>query len=243
MIQCGSRFCTGAESRYHPIEGELLGVAWALEKTAHYTLGCEKLLILVDHKPLLGLLTTRDLGDIENPRLQHLAERLLKWTFEIKHIAGAKNHGPDALSHSPATSNAKALLGSINFVDQQSQNWSDSLEGEIRAAAASRRIMFASWDTVRQTGLTDQSYTDLVHVLQSDVDQQLWDDSLSDYKRHKQDLSVVDGVVLFKGRIVIPMELRPRIHEALHRAHQGTTGMNLRTLDSVWWPGQIATRA
>ena len=28
MILCGSRFCTPAESRYHPIEGELLAVAW-----------------------------------------------------------------------------------------------------------------------------------------------------------------------------------------------------------------------
>ena len=77
MILCGSRYCTGAESRYHPIEGELLAVAWGLEKNGYYTLGSDKLLILVDHKPLLGLLTNRDIGDIENPRLQHLAERLL----------------------------------------------------------------------------------------------------------------------------------------------------------------------
>ena len=35
----GGRFCTPAESRYAPIEGELLGVTWALSKTSHYTLG------------------------------------------------------------------------------------------------------------------------------------------------------------------------------------------------------------
>ena len=78
LITCGSRFCTAAESRYHPIEGKLLGVTYALEKTAYYTLGSEKLLLLVDHKPLLGLLSTRNIGDIENPRLLHLAERLLR---------------------------------------------------------------------------------------------------------------------------------------------------------------------
>ena len=65
-----------------------MGLAWALEKTAYYTLGSSKLIVLVDHKPLLGLLTNRNLRDIENPRLMHLAERLLKWTFTIKHIAG-----------------------------------------------------------------------------------------------------------------------------------------------------------
>lgn len=69
IITCGSRFFTAAEERYHPIEGELLTVAWALQKTSYFILGCQKLLILVDHKPLIGLLTTRELGSIENPRL------------------------------------------------------------------------------------------------------------------------------------------------------------------------------
>ena len=237
MIQCGSRFCTGAESRYHPIKGELLGVPWALEKTAHYNLGCDKLLILFDHKPLLGLLTNRDLGDIENPRLQHLAERIIKWKFEIRHIAGAKNHGPDALSRSSSTPQSKALVGNINFVDQQTEDWSNDLEGQVRAAASSRRIMIKSWETVRQAGLSDQNYTDLLHVLQSDADQQLWDKELAEFKPHKDNMNVVDGVSLFKDRIVIPTAIRPRILEALHRAHQRTTGMSLRTSDSVWWPG------
>ena len=39
IVLCGARFCTAAESRYHPIEGELLGLTWALEKTGYYTLG------------------------------------------------------------------------------------------------------------------------------------------------------------------------------------------------------------
>ena len=31
---CGSRFCSLAESRYSPVEGELLAVTWALKKLA-----------------------------------------------------------------------------------------------------------------------------------------------------------------------------------------------------------------
>ena len=78
LITCGSRFNTAAETRYHPIEGELLGVTWALEKKVYYTLGSEKLLVLVDPKPLLGLLTSLTFGHIENLQLLHLAERLLR---------------------------------------------------------------------------------------------------------------------------------------------------------------------
>ena len=119
MILCGSRYCTLAESRYHPIEGELLAVVWALEKTKQYTLGCDKLMVLVDHKPLLGLLTKRELGDIDNPRLEHLAERLMRWSFSIHHIAGAKNFAPDALSRTPGPHSGRAMVGSLGVVDQE----------------------------------------------------------------------------------------------------------------------------
>ena len=110
LISCGSRFCTAAECHYHPIEGELLWVTWALEKNAYYTLGSEKLLVLVDHKPILGLLTSRNIGEIENPWLLHLAERLLRWRFDIQHIAGASNFAQDALSRSPVKPTSSSLI-------------------------------------------------------------------------------------------------------------------------------------
>ena len=77
MIAVGSRFCTPAETRYAPIEGELMGLSWALHRTAHYTLGCPKLMTLVDHKPLVGLLGKKDMAEIENPRLAALVEKTL----------------------------------------------------------------------------------------------------------------------------------------------------------------------
>ena len=60
-MNIGSRFCSATERNYDVIKGELLGLAWALEKTRHWTLGCPWLLIFTDHKPLLGLLKQRDL--------------------------------------------------------------------------------------------------------------------------------------------------------------------------------------
>ena len=51
----GSRFTHAAESRYAPIEGEALAVADALDKARYFVLGCEDLIIAVDHKPLLKI--------------------------------------------------------------------------------------------------------------------------------------------------------------------------------------------
>ena len=230
LITCGSRFCTLAESRYHPIEGELLGLAWALEKTSYYTLGSEKLIVLVDHKPLLGLLTTRNLGEIENPRLMHLAERLLKWTFTIKNIAGATNYTPDALSRSPAGFSVCSLQA-VNPADQQA---SDELEAQVLATSAASQILLMSWETVKNAAISDPIYATLLHAVQSDGEH--WPDTLSEFKRFRQDLSTQDGVVLFKGRLVIPQVLRQHVLHSLHQAHQGPSGMALRCQQLVWWP-------
>ena len=55
-----------AESRYSLDEGEMLGVVEGLHKAKHFVLGCDKLIVAVDHKPLLGLLNDKSLADIDN---------------------------------------------------------------------------------------------------------------------------------------------------------------------------------
>ena len=210
-----------------------MGLTWALEKTVYYMLGCEQLLALVDHKPLLGFLTTRNLGDIENPRLLHLAERLLKWKFTLRHIAGASYFTPDALSRFPAPAST-ANLSTINHVQPQDQFNSDKIEAQVLATTASNNPLLISWKNVQQAAILDEDYATLLHLVQSDNKE--WPDSLSIFKRFSQDLSSVDGVVIYKGRVVVPKEMQPQILHSLHQAHQGTSSMTLRAKESVWWP-------
>ncbi|CAG2222072.1 unnamed protein product [Mytilus edulis] len=60
----GSRFTHPAESRYAPVEGEALAVVDALDKARYFVLGCDDLIIAVDHKPLLKIFSDRSLEDI-----------------------------------------------------------------------------------------------------------------------------------------------------------------------------------
>ena len=84
----GSRFLRDAEQRYAPIEGEALAVAWALDNTKFFTLGCKDLVVATDHKPLVKILGDRCLGDIDNMCIFHSKQRTLKWRFQIVHIPG-----------------------------------------------------------------------------------------------------------------------------------------------------------
>ena len=86
VCMVGSFFLSPAEGNY------------ALHKTRYFTQGCDKLVICTDHKPLIPVLTTKHLEDIDNPRLMRLVQKTLSWKFSAIHIPGRKLGGPDALS-------------------------------------------------------------------------------------------------------------------------------------------------
>ena len=73
----------------------MLGVVEGLQKAKHFILGCEKLIVAVDHKPLLGLLNDKSLADIDNPRLLMLKEKTLWFKFQVVWVPGRNNSGPD----------------------------------------------------------------------------------------------------------------------------------------------------
>ena len=77
LIQAGSHFLLDAETRYAVIELEMLAVSWAVAKCRLFLTGLQHFHVITDHNPLLSILNTRRLDEIENPRLQCLKAR--KW--------------------------------------------------------------------------------------------------------------------------------------------------------------------
>ena len=57
------------------------------------------------------------------------------------------------------------------------------------------------------------------------------------YWRFREDLSAVDGVLMYGSRVVIPPKLRDEVVAHLHSAHQGVSQMNNRANECVFWPG------
>ena len=94
----GSRFTSPAEQNYSAVEGELQAVVDGLHRTRYYTQGCEKLIVGVDHKPLLGIINDKRLEDIDNLRIRRLKEKTFGWKFKIIHIQGRQHGAPDAMS-------------------------------------------------------------------------------------------------------------------------------------------------
>ena len=233
IILAGSRFLSPAEKNYAAIEGEALAVAWALEQTRYFSIGCNDLLVVVDHQPLVKLLGDRRLDQIDNPRLFRLKQRTLMWRFNIEYQSGKKNEFADAMSRHP---NLFAELASIAM---QSEN---DLKEELVVAGISSdidRFFAVTWERVVDESKKDETTKRLVGFVASGFPRSKIEmpTELSEFWDYRDHLTVIDGVVIYKDRILIPYSLRRRILDNLHSANQGVSSMMSRAQSAIFWPG------
>ena len=122
----------------------------------------------------------------------------------------------------------------------------DSSVNDITASAVastlSMGIQAITWDSVQMATASDPDMNQLVTAIKSGMPEKRLDfpPPLREFHKFRHDLHTIDGVVLFKDRIVIPPSLRSTVLSALHSAHQGVTSMLSRAEASVFWPGLTA---
>ena len=244
-LLAGSRFLKPAESKYAPVEGEALAIAWALEHSKYFTQGCDNLLIITDHKPLVKLFGDRTLDEISNPRLFRLKQRTLMWRFDVEYMPGKSNHFSDATSQHPTTheqdetpciSNSSILNCLCLTSDEE-----DDMEASLTSVAANSTVNLraVTWHAVRQETLKDPHLLELISIIWSGIptEKGAMPLHLQKYYKHRDQLCVIDGVLMMKNRIIIPQTLRQEVLESLHAARQGVSAMIERAKVTVYWPG------
>ena len=238
----GSRFTHVSESRYAPIEGEALAVANALDKARFFVLGCTNLIVAVDHKPLLKILGDRSLEDISNNRLRNLKEKTLRYKFHILHVPGAKHKAADAMSrylsghYQPemlelpddiASLNVKhSFLSKIRQIDEAGGN--GFIDRDIKESTVCALDTSAiTWQKVRVATSSDADMNLLLATIKSGIPKYRHEmaQSIREYHQFRDELYSVDGVVIYKDRVVIPPSLRNEVLTSLHAAHQGVTSI------------------
>ena len=226
MTLVGSRFTHAAESRYAPIEGEALAVADALDKARYFVLGCEDLIIAVDHKPLLKIFGDRSLQDIPNSRLRNLKEKTLRYRFRVTHVPGMKNKAADAMSCRPTGRPLKTDLpddhASLSNIDRTHEP--DDADSELLTHRdATGTLGSVTWDRVREATATNPD----MHLFTEPIEDGMpktrneMPVSIRQFHHSRHELSTTDGVAIYKDRIIIPPALRYAVLAALHAAHQG----------------------
>lgn len=219
-----SRSLSETEQRYAVIEKEALSVTWACERLSEYILGLQ-VTIETDHKPLVPLLNTIELYKMP-PRIQRFRLRLMRYNTIVVHVAGKNQTTADTLSRSPASQPNQEDLIFLNEVTAFTQMCADS-----HSVSNLRLQQFRSEQKL------DSEITQVRAYCQTG-----WPDympenyQLKPYWLKRSHFSIVDDLLLYDQRIVIPRSLRLDILDRLHQAHQGITKTRALATESVWWP-------
>ena len=259
LIYAGSRFTHETESRYSPTEGEALAVSWSLEHSKMFTLGCNNLIILTDHHPLVGIFGDKELSNINNPRIRNLKEKTLKYNFTIQYNPGKWHRSADACSRNPTKStNPHEMENRICQIITNNPNESDKLKSNEIASFISTSII-NKLDTLNVITTTTCDlivmHEDIINTCKEDTQHQILlktiiagfpqsktklDPAIHEFWTVRDRLSAHNNIALLDDRLVIPRAIRKCALAVLHSAHQGITNMQARATATIYWPGMNA---
>ena len=222
-----SRGLTSAETRYAVIEKEALGILWACIKFREYILGKE-FTVVTDHKPLVAILGDRHLDEIASPRLQRIRLRLTCYQFNIVHVAGKDMHMPDLLSRCP-----------LPYEQGEDEALVQELEEQAAGVMMASPVSDTVREQVRKAQGEDAAMQAIIGYLQSGFPpgRGALQPGVRQYWNVRHDLWCVDGLLMYKDRLVVPESMQQTMLLKLHEAHLGATKMRLRAQQAVYWPG------
>lgn len=229
LLQMGKPVCfasrnlTASEQYFSQIEKELLSVVWATKKFHYYIYG-RKVTILNDHKPL-EILLNRHIHEVPSPRLQRLKLNLLKYDLDFKYLKGKLMFIADLLSR--------------NYLECNSTDESYMFE-VIHCVGLAKYLQCTNEQ--REIFITEtKSDPDLSLLLNYTLNG--WPDNLKSvpddlkfYWKLRSDITIDEGMLFFKDRLIIPKNLRAEIILKLHEGHLGMSKMKGLARKIYYWP-------
>ena len=214
-VMCASRSLSDVERRYSQLEREMLGVVFGLTRFRQYVLG-RGVQVFTDHKPLISIV--RKPFDDVPPRLQRWLVALMPFQYTLLHIPGNQMRCADALSRAPipeseaSPAESRSMGEYVSLVLEQCPISPD----DIRLATDADDTL----RSIRQCALTSS-----------------WPDStVEQYYCVRDQLTVVDGILMLGNRYVIPEALRQSVLKLAHEGHPGVDIFVESLRQRVWWP-------
>ncbi|XP_026562128.1 uncharacterized protein K02A2.6-like, partial [Pseudonaja textilis] len=214
-----SRTLSATERNYSQIDKEALAAVAAVKKFHEFLFG-HFFELVTDHKPLLGLLA----GDKQTPQV--LSPRMTRWTlflaaysYRLIHRPGKTLSHADALSRCPLPVPAEDPAP-VHAIFEVTQLDLPITALDIAAKTKADKTLAQVLDWVRR-GWPGGNV----------------ENKFSPFKTRMQELSSLQGCLLWGTRVVIPTLLRTRVLEALHEGHPGIVRMKALARSYVWWPG------
>ena len=215
-----SRTLTAAEKNYSQLEKEALAVVFAVGKFHNYLYG-RQFMIESDHQPLSYIFSnSKAISPTASSRIKRWALTLGAYSYTIKHKPGKNLGNADALSRLPqkVTTGADCIPGDlVNLLNHLSattvtskhiRRWTDTDPTLARV----RQYILKGWPTT-QLG-----------------------EEFKPFKSRKSELTVLNGCIIWRARVIVPTNGQKSVLEELHEAHLGASKMKALARSYIWWP-------
>lgn len=220
-----SRSLTSTEQRYAQIEKEALAMTWVCERFSDFLVGMSEFIVETDHKPLLALMKSKNLDQL-TPRIQRFRMRMMIFSYRIIHTAGKNLTTADTLSRAPSRGPKK--------VDEIKEK---DVQHYIHSIAESFPASDMKIKEIRKQQCQDYECSKIMEFCLKDH----WPDQekkeFNQYFIEKYSFSVVDNLLLYGSRLVIPKVMRSEMLERIHQGHQGIVKTRALARTCIWWPG------
>lgn len=217
-----SRALTDTETRYAPIEKEMLAMVFALNKFNQYVYG-RPVTVNSDHKPLEAI-AQKPLRNAPK-RLQGMLLKVQKYDINIVYKPGTKMYLADTLSRA-------YIFGARSPCE------------DFEHVNAAKFVLMTDRkkDRIRESTARDEVLQQLTKAILKGWPEQTADipATLMPYYGFRDELAVHDGLIYRGERLVIPKELKPMMRESIHSSHIGVNGCLRRARESMYWPSMNA---
>ena len=110
-------------------------------------------------------------------------------------------------------------------------------DDEYVVAAVAFGMKPITWEDIARETIKDKNLTDAIDILKGKVPNMDISQETQDLISLGNDLQEDGGILTFRGRPIVPAQMRDQVISTLHSAHQGVSRMTSRAEESVYWPG------
>lgn len=221
-IAYASKSLTAAEVNFAQIEKEMYAIVFGCERFHQFVYG-RTVNVQTDHLPLVSIF--RKPLCAAPARLQRMMLRLQRYDLELQHLFSKEIPVADTLSR--------------RFLKDTFPELSAGIDLQVNMVMSSLPVSDRKMQEIMsQTDLDPQL------IVLKEVILQGWPGSrdkcqqeVQPFWNFRDELSVVDGIIMKGPKIVIPNSLRSKMLEVVHTGHMGTEKCLKRARDVMFWPG------
>jgi hypothetical protein len=224
-ISYASRTLTPTERRYPQIEREALGIFYGCKKYYEFLCG-KKFTLVTDHEPFLCIFgPSKQVPSFTASRIHKWSQYLSQFRFDVVYRNTKKHGNADALSRLPIPA-------------PKGESDEDFVSDVHMVASTCLDQLPVTCKKIRNFTKRDKVLSLVLMYIQDGWPQSVpkTDPVYACYLR-KNELSIVQGVIMWGVRVVIPLALQPQLLEQLHAEHFGIVRMKSLARQFIWWSG------